>query len=63
MVSGVFYFVGKVFFNCFDIVSVKECEELNNLSFLECLKFFLKVEIYFYRGYLVIWNNFWFIDN
>lgn len=63
MASGGLYPVGKVSFNCLDIVSAKECEELNNLSPPERSKLSSKVETHFYRGYPVTWNNFWFTDN
>lgn len=63
MTSGSFYPVGKVSFNCLDIVSAKECEELNNLSSAERSKLSSEVETHFYRGYPVTWNNFWFTDN
>lgn len=63
MTSGSFYPVGKVSFNCLDIVSTNECEELNNLSSDERLKHSSEVETHFYRGYLVTWKNFWFTDN
>ena len=62
MASGGLYPVGKVSFNCLDIVSAKECEELNNLSSAERSKLSSEVETHFYRGYPVTWSNFWFTD-
>ena len=63
MTSGSFYPVGKVSFNCLDIVSAKECEELHNLSSEERSKLSEEEEARFYRGSRVTCKNFWFTDN
>ncbi|XP_029193596.2 sterile alpha motif domain-containing protein 9-like [Acropora millepora] len=50
-------------FKNIDVVSMKECEDLNDLSRKERQEISSKVEIDFYRGYSVTWRNFWFTDN
>ena len=62
MATGSPYPLGHVSFNGIEIVSAKECEELNNLSSEERLELSSKVETDFYRGYPVTWTNFWFTD-
>ncbi len=62
MATGSPYPLGSVSFNGIDIVSAKECEELNSLSFKERTRLSSRVEIDFYRGYPVKWMNFWFTD-
>ena len=62
MATGSPYPLGNVSFNGIEVVSAKECEELNNLSSEERLKLSSKVETDFYRGYPVTWTNFWFTD-
>lgn len=54
--------LGNVSFNGIEIVSAKECEELNNLSSVQRSELSSKQEINFYRGYPVTWMNFWFTD-
>ena len=63
MASGDLCPVGKVYLNCLDIVSAKECEELKDVSPLERSKLSSEEETHFYKGYPVTWNNFWFTDN
>ncbi len=62
MATGSPYPLGNVSFNGIEIVSAKECEELNNLSSEELQERSSKVEEDFYRGYSVTWMNFWFTD-
>ena len=50
-------------FKNIDVVSAKECDDLNNLSSTERQLISSRVEINFYRGYPVTWRNFWFTDN
>lgn len=50
-------------FKNIDIVSAKECDDLNNLSSRKRQQISSCVEIDFYRGYSVTWRNFWFTDN
>ncbi len=56
------YPLGNVSFNGIEMVSAKECEELNNFSLEELQERSSKVEEDFYRGYSVTWMNFWFTD-
>ncbi len=62
MATGSPYPLGNVSFNGIEIVSAKECEQLNNLSFEERQELSSEVEEDFYRGYSVKWMNFWFTD-
>ena len=62
MATGTPYPLGNVSFNCIDVVSAKECEELCKLNPVERSKLSSKVEVDFYRGYPVTWMNFWFTD-
>jgi len=62
MATGCPYPLGHISFNGIEIVSAKECEELNNVSFEERSELSSKVEVDFYRGYPVTWANFWFTD-
>ena len=62
MATGSPYPLGNVSFNGIEIVSAKECEELNNLRPEKRSVLSSKVEIDFYRGYPVTWLNFWFTD-
>ncbi|XP_015765572.1 PREDICTED: sterile alpha motif domain-containing protein 9-like isoform X2 [Acropora digitifera] len=50
-------------FKNIDVVSAKECDHLNNLSYKERQQISSEVENDFYRGYSVTWRNFWFTDN
>ena len=62
MATG-FPFPSSNTFKNIDVVSAKECDDLNNLSYKERQQISSKVEIDFYRGYSVTWRNFWFTDN
>ena len=62
MATGFPYPLRNVSFNGIEIVSAKECDELNDLSSVERSELSSKVEIDFYRGYPVTWRNFWFTD-
>ena len=62
MATGSPYPLGNVSFNGIEIVSAKECDELNNLSSVQRSELSSKAEIAFYRGYPVTWMNFWFTD-
>lgn len=62
MATGSPYPLGNVSFNGIEIVSAKECDELNDLSSVERSELSSKAEIAFYRGYPVTWMNFWFTE-
>lgn len=62
MATG-FPFPSSNAFKNIDVVSAKECDDLNNFSSKKRQKISSKVEIDFYRGYSVTWRNFWFTDN
>ncbi|XP_078375115.1 sterile alpha motif domain-containing protein 9-like [Oculina patagonica] len=62
MATGSPYPLGNVSFNGIEIVSAKECEELNNFSSEELQELSSKEEEVFYKGYSVTWMNFWFTD-
>ena len=62
MATG-FPFPSSNTFKNIDVVSAKECDDLNNLSSKERQQISSCVEIDFYRGYSVTWRNFWFTDN
>lgn len=62
MATGSPYPLGNVSFNGIEIVSAKECDELNDLSSVRRSELSSKAEIAFYRGYPVTWMNFWFTE-
>ena len=62
MATGSTYPLGNVPFNGVEILSAKECDELNNMSSAQRSVLSSEREKAFYEGYPVTWMNFWFTD-